>query len=214
MPGVSLWRKYSAVPWRMSRRNAEFSGGMQFCGTSTKTAENLRQNDRANLHKNPGDLYTGQKIKNGPGKPADFPEPVGRNFSWMEGAPPAGAPVIPDCRSGSSRRQARPAGRSRTAGCGGQGQPFWLRLWRPFRPPRRQSRPRHRSRWQFSVFHHRRALLRPAGRAGARRRTRSRTAQGLLCKGAHTAPKFASGRATSGRMPRPHCLAASAAMRL
>lgn len=27
-------------------------------------------------------------------------------------------------------------------------------------------------------FHHRRALLRPAGRAGARRRTRSRTAQG------------------------------------
>ena len=85
----------------------------------------------------------GKKQKMGPGKPPDFPGPVGRNFSWMEGAPP-GAPVIPDCRSGSSRRRARPAGRSRTAGCGGQGQPFWLRLWRPFRPPRRQSRPRPR----------------------------------------------------------------------
>lgn len=27
MPGVSLQHKYSAVPWRMSRQNAEFSGG-------------------------------------------------------------------------------------------------------------------------------------------------------------------------------------------
>ena len=29
-----------------------FRGGMQFCETSTKTAENLRQNDRAKRHKN------------------------------------------------------------------------------------------------------------------------------------------------------------------
>ena len=27
MPGVSLRHKYSAVPWRMSRQNAGFSGG-------------------------------------------------------------------------------------------------------------------------------------------------------------------------------------------
>ena len=68
MPGVSLRHKYSAVPWRMSRQNAGFSGGEQFCETCIKTSENLWQNDRANLLKNPGDLYTGQKIKNGPGK--------------------------------------------------------------------------------------------------------------------------------------------------
>lgn len=39
MPGVSLWHKYSAVPWRMSRQNAEFSGG-GWVGNFVKRAQN------------------------------------------------------------------------------------------------------------------------------------------------------------------------------
>lgn len=38
MPGVSLQHKYSAVPWRMSRQNAEFSGGG--VGNFVKRAQN------------------------------------------------------------------------------------------------------------------------------------------------------------------------------
>ena len=37
MPGVSLRHKYSAVPWRMSRQNAEFSGGV---GNFVERAQN------------------------------------------------------------------------------------------------------------------------------------------------------------------------------
>lgn len=39
MPGVSLRHKYSAVPWRMSRQNAEFSGG-GWVGNFVKRAQN------------------------------------------------------------------------------------------------------------------------------------------------------------------------------
>ena len=59
-------------------------GGKQFCKMSTKTAENLRQNDRANLHKNPGDLYTRQKNKKRAREsPQTFPNPwVGIFLGW------------------------------------------------------------------------------------------------------------------------------------